>query len=324
MATPATATTTARLATVFQASGCDFSSSILTARDGLPVAVGLSFTVTKQTSGLEKAPTPRSGRSAAPSRRRRRTRRSPARSGPRRRRRNPRWPGRMPPSCPGRRRWRSGRPTGRGPRYQERVDVRAALPVLELAYVVIASDAVEPPDVLPAQEDVGGRLHQPLTRDHALAVVRVGTGPEETFEHRRLCLLDLQEQRIIMVPAEQQHDVAAGADAAHAHHLVRRVDVAVLLEGVVMTPQGAPVRAEQLLDQRVRILPFRSRPDQVLDRDDDRRVGHDAQLSFDLVRPPGEHPGAVAGPRLGHHVLHRLGLAPADPLDLHLLADQLE
>ena len=35
---PAITATAARLATVFQASGCDFSSSILAARDGLPGA----------------------------------------------------------------------------------------------------------------------------------------------------------------------------------------------------------------------------------------------------------------------------------------------
>ena len=36
MARPATTAIAARLATVFQASGFDFSSSILAARDGLP------------------------------------------------------------------------------------------------------------------------------------------------------------------------------------------------------------------------------------------------------------------------------------------------
>jgi len=36
METPAMTTTAARLTTVFHASGCDFSVSILTARDGLP------------------------------------------------------------------------------------------------------------------------------------------------------------------------------------------------------------------------------------------------------------------------------------------------
>src|SRR6185437_3162275 len=136
--------------------------------------------------------------------------------------------------------------------------------------------------------------------------------------------LDLQEQRVIMIAAEQQHDVAAGPDAAHAHHLVRRVDVAVFLEGMVVAPERAPVRAEQLLDERGRVLPFRSRLHDVLNGDDDRRVRDDAQLALDLLGPLGEHPGVVASPRLGHHLLNRLGLALAHPPAPDLLADQLE
>src|SRR5580693_9022873 len=92
----------------------------------------------------------------------------------------------------------------------------------------------------------------------------------------------------------------------------------------MLTPERASVRAEQLLDQRDRVLPFGTRLDQVLDRDDDRRVGDDAQLTLDLVCSPGEHPGAVAGPRLGHHLLDLLGLCPADPPDPDLLAHHLE
>jgi hypothetical protein len=41
---PVTATTAARLATVFQASGCDFSVSILAARDGESEAADPSLT----------------------------------------------------------------------------------------------------------------------------------------------------------------------------------------------------------------------------------------------------------------------------------------
>src|SRR5205823_3696678 len=95
--------------------------------------------------------------------------------------------------------------------------------------------------------NVRRRLHQPLSRDHALAVMRVSARAEDTFEHRGLRLLDLQEQRVVLVAAGQQHDVAAGPDAAHAHHLVGRVDVAVLLQGVVLPSERAPVRAEHVI-----------------------------------------------------------------------------
>ena len=94
--------------------------------------------------------------------------------------------------------------------------------------------------------------------------------------------------------------------------------------GWCWSPEGAPVGAEQLLDQRSGVLPFRSRLDQVLDRDDDGRVGDDPQLAVDLVCSLGEHPGAVARPRLRDHFLKRLALDFADPLDADLLADQLE
>ena len=60
---------------------------------------------------------------------------------------------------------------------------------------------------------------------------------DEAFEHGGLCLLDLQEQRVVVVAAQHQHDVAAGPDATHADHLVGRVDVAVLLQRVVLVPE---------------------------------------------------------------------------------------
>ena len=44
-------TTTARLATVFHASGFDFSVSILTARDGLPEVTDRSLTASAQHLG---------------------------------------------------------------------------------------------------------------------------------------------------------------------------------------------------------------------------------------------------------------------------------
>src|SRR6185437_10951718 len=69
-----------------------------------------------------------------------------------------------------------------GARHEEGVHVRAALPVMELAHVVVAGYAVEALDALPAQEDVRRRLHQPLSRDYALAVVRVGARAEERLE----------------------------------------------------------------------------------------------------------------------------------------------
>ena len=96
----------------------------------------------------------------------------------------------------------------------------------------------------PAEEDVARRLHQPLALDDALAVVRVLALAEVRLEHRRLRLLDLEEERVVVVPAEQQDDPAAGADAADADDLAGDVDQPELLEQVAAVAlQRAPVRA---------------------------------------------------------------------------------
>ena len=52
------------------------------------------------------------------------------------------------------------------------------------------------------------------------------------LEDGRPRLLDLEEQRVVLVTPEQQHDQAAGADAADADDLVRDVDHAEPLEQV--------------------------------------------------------------------------------------------
>ena len=62
----------------------------------------------------------------------------------------------------------------------------------------------------------------PWLRELALA--------EERLEHRGLRLLDLQEEGVVVVAAEQQHDPGARADAADADDLAGGVDVAEALE----------------------------------------------------------------------------------------------
>ena len=72
------------------------------------------------------------------------------------------------------------------------------------------------------------------------------------------------------------------------------------------------------------VLPGGPGAGEVLDRDDDRRVGDDPEFAVDDVGAPGQHAGAVPGPGLRHHVLVCAGLALADALDGDLLADQLQ
>ena len=62
-------------------------------------------------------------------------------------------------------------------------------------------------------------LGQPLALDHAMALVvelgRRGVG----LEHGCLCFLYLQEQRVVVVAADQQRDPGPGPDAADADDL---------------------------------------------------------------------------------------------------------
>ena len=103
--------------------------------------------------------------------------------------------------------------------------------------------------MLPAEEDVARRLHQPLAGDDALAAVAVLALADESLQHRRLRLLDLQEQRVFVVDAEEERDPGAGADAADPDDLAGQVDEPELLQQVATVGlERAPVGADQVAD----------------------------------------------------------------------------
>ena len=110
------------------------------------------------------------------------------------------------------------------------LDQSRALAVPELAHVEVAAHAVIGRDPDPAEHDVAGGLRQSLALDDPLAVLGERALAQERLEHRCLRLLELQEQRVVLVAAEHQHDPGARADAADADDLARRVDVAKALE----------------------------------------------------------------------------------------------
>ena len=66
--------------------------------------------------------------------------------------------------------------------------------------------------------------------DDPFSVLRETALAEERLEHRRLRLLELQEQWVAVVAAEQKQDPGPGADAPDADHLTRGVNVAIALE----------------------------------------------------------------------------------------------
>ena len=117
---------------------------------------------------------------------------------------------------------------------------RGGFHVAELAPVV---EAVVLDAFGPAQENVGGGLHQPLPLDHPLAGGVELRFREMILQHRPGGLLDLQEQRVAGVAALQQHHPGPGADTAHPDHLAGHVHDREPLQ------QFAPVRAQSSSDK---------------------------------------------------------------------------
>ena len=123
-------------------------------------------------------------------------------------------------------------------RFAHRREVDRRLPVPELPHVEVVLLAVEALAALPAEEDVAGRVRDPLAADDPLAVVLELARAQVGLEHRRLRLLRLQHERVLAVAADEQEYPRARADAADAHDLAGHVDEPVGAEEV------PPVRVE--------------------------------------------------------------------------------
>jgi hypothetical protein len=189
-------------------------------------------------------------------------------------------------------------------------DLDGEFPVPQLPDVEVPGPPVQAClGALPAQEDVGRRLHQPLAGDHSLALVGILAGADEPAEHRRLCLLDLQEQRISFVPAEHQDDPAAGADAADPDDLAGYVAQLELLEQVpAVGRQRALILAEQALQLRFEGGTVGLRRDELVGGNQERRFGDDPRAAIDHPGQLGQFLHAVPGPRLGQALVQELSL----------------
>src|SRR3954447_21071697 len=110
--------------------------------------------------------------------------------------------------------------------------VGRSLCVPELPDVEVALLAVDRDDPFPPEHDVCCGLHHPLALDDALPVLLESAPSEERLEHRLLRLLELQEQRIVVVSANEQQDPGTRTDAADSDDLPCRMHVLVALEKV--------------------------------------------------------------------------------------------
>ncbi|MNH00641.1 hypothetical protein D3C79_598410 [compost metagenome] len=180
-----------------------------------------------------------------------------------------------------------------------RGDVDAPLHVPQLAHVEVAT-----PKLAPAEEDVRRSLDHPLPPHHppplVAAVVFRG---EIGGQHRGLRLFDLQEEGIVIVGAGQQDHPAAGAHAAHPHHLAGHVhDPVAAQQYASVLRQGGEIGLQQFAEHLIDGLPVLG----VGLADDEGVEFADPVLIVHQIRHLAEHLQVVATPRLGEGGLDAL------------------
>src|SRR5262249_38120224 len=156
----------------------------------------------------------------------------------------------------------------------------------------------------PTEEDVARRLREALAFDDPLGVTRQRASAQERLQHRGICLLQLKEQWILVVSAEQKQDPAPRADAADSDDLPREVAGAeALQQQPALGEQRAAVAAEdgpQLLLAAVGLVL------ELGERYDQRRVRDDSRLAVDQAGQLRQRPNAVARVCVGLGPLDRL------------------
>jgi hypothetical protein len=165
-----------------------------------------------------------------------------------------------------------------------------------------------------AEEDVPGGLHELLPLDDAPALGAGTPCAGEGREHRWARLLHLEEERVAVARAEQQHGPGARADAAHPDQLAGEVDGPVAVEQpAVLRCERALVVAQQALQLGLE-LALVGFGHQLADRHEQRRVAAEPRAPVDKVGELGEGLEAVLPPRLHGGPLERLAPLRADPV----------
>jgi hypothetical protein len=144
----------------------------------------------------------------------------------------------------------------------------------------------------------------------------------ERLEHGLVRLLELEEEGVIAVAAEEEHHPGARPDAPDPHDLPGQVAVLEALEEVpAIALERAAVDPEEAVDRMFELL---RAPDrrvlhplvELADRDDQGWVGDDSRgLALEFLRHSREGPQAVLRPCLGGRLgeVLRLGLVVEAP-----------
>ena len=136
--------------------------------------------------------------------------------------------------------------------------------------------------------------------------------PEERLEHRRLRLLELEEQGVRLVSTEEKDDPGTRSHAAHADHLACGMHIAVALE------QRSPVVRERTAvggnhvpDRVLEMLLLGTRQN-ILDGGDERRTTNESELTFNRAAELREGTHAVLRSRRLDLALEPPDLLPGD------------
>jgi hypothetical protein len=199
--------------------------------------------------------------------------------------------------------------------------LRRAFHVSQLARVEVAFL----PAAKPAEEDVTRGLHQPLPGHDAVSVVLVDARWRVAFQYRRSRLLDLEEQRVVLAAALEQHNESPGAHAAdpndlpgHVHKVVPVEQVApIVLQGtLVALPPSAQViytfieteKANHRISRMCKVLRVsKSGFYSWRDREPSARAQADALLAEKIVRIHRDSRETYGAPRI-HFELRTLGV----------------
>ena len=194
-----------------------------------------------------------------------------------------------------------------------RLDHDRALPVAQLAHVVVAllaEDALR--DMEPAEEDVARRLHDALPGDDALARILVLARADELLQHRALASLICRNSGSRASRPSSRATQAAvptlptpttlRAESTSWNWLsrIRRSCGSVRLYS---SEKPLPVGLEAVALLAVR---------EVVEPDDQRRIGDDPPLAVDRARELRERLHVVALERLGDGLVEALAHLAAD------------
>ena len=131
------------------------------------------------------------------------------------------------------------------------------------------------------------------------------------LENGGVCLLHLEEQRIVGIATEHQDDPRARADAAHANHLACHVDEAVAVDESRPRPgHRAPVSVQVFTHLALEVAAA-DVLEELPDGDDERRVVDDPQGPVDVLGQTREGAHAVLRPGLAGSAVEPLLLPPS-------------